>query len=155
MNTRNTSLPYPVAKVDQTNLPLRILLVDDHAPTRLAIATLLRNLTPPMDVVGTADNATSALYAQQECCPDVVVLDVDLGQVNGIDFLSRLVTIHPSTVIVLSANEDPLVRRQALAAGARSFISKLAPAGALIAAIRDAGRTIVTSDGDKAPEKIG
>lgn len=119
--------------------PRRVLVVDDHLRTLAAIAALLHEEYPRIEVVGTASDGDSALQKLAAAAPDVVVLDLDLGRERGIDLLPAI-RCHPGvTVVILSASDDPRERAQALAAGARAFISKFSPAEELVAAILGAG----------------
>lgn len=137
--------------------PLRVLLVDDHVPTCRAIATLLSGQNPRMDVIGTAVDLHSARIVLRSCAPDVVVLDLDLGGDSGLDLLPQLRNTEGTATIVFSATQDPIAAKRALSEGACAVVSKLAPANALIAAIRNAakGRTNVMPARDKPPTQIG
>lgn len=113
----------------------RVLIVDDHAATVAAIEALLEREYPRIEVVGTASDGGAALRVIREIVPDVVVLDLNLGNECGLD-LMPVIGRHPGiAVIILTASDDPRARARALAAGAAAFISKLSPAAELIAAI--------------------
>lgn len=113
----------------------RVLLVDDHAPTLDAVGALLDREYPVIEVVGAARDGESALRCFRDTAPNIVVLDMHLGNEHGLDLLPAF-TSHPGVaVIVLSASDDPMAPTRALAAGAAAFVSKLAPATELIAAV--------------------
>jgi DNA-binding NarL/FixJ family response regulator len=119
--------------------PLRVLVVDDHAPTLAAIADLLEREYPRLEVVGIASDGAAALRVIGDAEPDVVVLDLDLGGEYGLDLMPAI-RRHPGIVVViLTASDDPIERSRALRAGAVAFISKLAPVGELISTILAAG----------------
>lgn len=112
-----------------------MLIVDDHAPTRAAIKALLEREQPRIEVVAAVSDGATALQALRDAAPDIVVLDLDIGDEYGLDLLPAI-SRHPGVaVIILTASEDPLAPQRALAAGATAFVSKFSPAGELLAAI--------------------
>lgn len=112
-----------------------MLIVDDHARTRGAVAALLQEEYPRIDVVGTAGDGNTALRQLRDAAPHVVLLDLDLGDEHGLDLMPAI-SRHPGVaVVILSSSDDPLERIRALGAGAVAFVSKLSPAADLIAAI--------------------
>lgn len=113
----------------------RVLIVDDHARTLAAVAAVLQQEYPRIDVIGTAGNCHAALRNLHNAPPDVVVLDLDLGEEDGLDLMPAI-DRHPGIeVIILSASDDPEEAIRALGAGALAFISKFSPVEELIAAI--------------------
>lgn len=134
----NAKLPSPLVIQQPAHLPRRILLVDDHAPTLAAIGALLEREYPLVSVIGKASNGAEALRILGEAVPDVVVLDLDLGDEYGLDLMPQI-TRHPGVaVVIMTSSDDPLERSRALAAGAFAFVSKFSPADELIAAIQAA-----------------
>lgn len=121
--------PTPVARTR------RVLIVDDHARTLAAVAALLQHEYPRIDVVGTASDGNMALQIIRDAVPDVVVLDLELGDEHGLDLMPAIARFPGVEVIVLSSSDDPLERAQALDAGALVFVSKFSPAEELVAAI--------------------
>jgi len=116
--------------------PLRVLIVDDHAPTLAAVTALLERESPRIEVIGTASNGDAALRVVRNASPDVVVLDLNLGDDEyGLDLMPAISKSQGIAVVILSASDDPLDQTRALAAGAASFVSKFSPADELIAAI--------------------
>ena len=113
----------------------RVLLVDDHAPTRTAIKALLESLYPCVTVVSTASDSTTALRLISQAVPDIIVLDIQLGDEYGLDLLPAIARQPAIAVIVLSASSDAQDRRRAFAAGAVAYISKYSPAKELVTAI--------------------
>ncbi len=121
---------------------LRIMLVDDHAVVRMGFRLLL-DTTSDLRVVAECGSGEEALQCFAEVKPDVVVLDLSMGGMGGLETLSRLLAKWPATrVLVLSAHEDTAHPRRALAAGALGYLTKRSAAEALIEAIRQvaAGR---------------
>lgn len=115
---------------------LRIMLVDDHAVVRMGFRLLL-DTTSDLRVVAECGSGEEALKCFAEVAPDVVVLDLSMGGMGGLETLSRLVAKWPAVrVLVLSAHEDTAHPRRALAAGALGYLTKRSAADALIEAIR-------------------
>lgn len=118
------------------NQTLRIMLVDDHAVVRMGFRLLL-DTTSDLRVVAECGSGEEALKCFAEVAPDVVVLDLSMGGMGGLETLSRLVAKWPAVrVLVLSAHEDTAHPRRALAAGALGYLTKRSAADALIEAIR-------------------
>lgn len=126
--------PLPAAAPSAIG-PLRVLIVEDHAPTRAAIALLLEHEFPRMVVIGTASDGDAALRAVVDSAPEVVVLDLDLNGKDGLELMPAINREPGIAVIILTSSDDPMARPRALAAGAKNFISKLSPAQELISAI--------------------
>jgi len=129
----NPALHSPVAASSHAIAPLRVLIVEDHAPTRTAIALLLEREFPRMVVIGTACDGAAALRAVVESAPEVVVLDLDLDGKDGLELIPAI--SRDIAVIILTSSDDLMARPRALAAGATAFVSKLSPAQELISAI--------------------
>ncbi|GJL67447.1 MAG: hypothetical protein NPIRA06_00820 [Nitrospirales bacterium] len=128
----NQLLPRPSKKK-----VLRILLVDDHAMIRQGIRTLLEHHDDFM-IVGEAKNGEEALEVTNVVFPDVVVMDVNMPKINGIDATKLLTKEHPSIrVIGLSVHEDKEIERMLLEAGAAMYVTKSSVANTLVDAIRD------------------
>jgi DNA-binding NarL/FixJ family response regulator len=111
-----------------------ILIVDDHPSFRANARALLE--AEGYDVVGEAENGSSALRAAAELSPDVVLLDVQLPDIDGFEVASRLTQNGGGPVVVLVSSRDcadfgPLVGRS----GARGFIAKAELSGPALAAL--------------------
>lgn len=132
MSTQQPRASLPTSGVV---VPLRVLIVDDHAATLAALASLIDHEYPRLEVAGRASGARDALRMAREIQPDVIVLDLDLGGVYGIDLMPHLALCTDAAVVVHTAADDAMERAHARAAGACAFVSKLAPAQELIAAI--------------------
>lgn len=116
--------------------PLRILLVDDHAVVRMGFRLLLET-TADLRVVAECSRGEEALELYPELQPDVMVLDLSMDGMGGLETLTRLRAKHPEArVLVLSAHEDTLHPRHVLGAGALGYLTKRSAAEALIDAIR-------------------
>ncbi len=112
------------------------MLVDDHAVVRMGFRLLL-DTTSDLRVVSECGSGEEALKCFAEIDPDVVVLDLSMEGIGGLETLSRLMAKWPAArVLVLSAHEDTSYPRRALAAGALGYLTKRSAADALIDAIR-------------------
>ena len=113
-----------------------ILLVEDHHLVRQGIHALLQE-PPEMEVVGEAADGRTALQLASECRPDVVIMDIGIPKLNGIDATRHIKDRNPRIkVLALSMDSDPLVVRQMLLAGADGYLLKECMADELAAAIR-------------------
>lgn len=112
-----------------------VLLVDDHPLVREGLRARLAQV-PGLEVVGEAGDAPQALAAVDQLRPDLVLMDVGMKEVNGIDLTARLRERHPGLqVLMLSMYDNPEFVHRALAAGARGYVLKEAPADEIIRAI--------------------
>ena len=111
-----------------------ILIADDHI---LMLEGLARLLSTEFEVVGTAPNGRVLLELAERLKPDVVVLDVGMPELNGIETAHRLMKILPSTKIVFVTQQlAPAYLHAAFAAGARGYVAKQSASNELIAAIK-------------------
>ena len=115
---------------------IRILLADDHAVVRQGFKLIL-SAQPDMEIVGEAGNGREATQLAEELRPDVVVMDVAMPELNGIEATRRLSVSAPHTrVVALSMHKDSVYVREILRAGARGYLLKDSPAGDLVSAVR-------------------
>ncbi len=113
----------------------RILLVDDHAVVRTGFRLLLQSL-PDMSVVAEAESGETACQRYQELRPDVVLMDLAMPGMGGLEALRRIRAHDPQAkVLTLSAHDDPLHARRALQEGALGFLSKRSAPEALVEAV--------------------
>ena len=122
----------------------RILLADDHT---ILLEAFRQLLTPANDVVGTVSNGRALLEAAEKLRPDVIVLDISMPQLNGIEACRQLQPKLPDTRwVFLTVNEDPDLALEALRLGASGFLLKNSAASELFAAIQMAleGRRYIT-----------
>jgi DNA-binding NarL/FixJ family response regulator len=101
------SLPVFGANVGRVGMsaPIRIATVDDHRPFRDAARALVRGM-PGFELVGESEDGEGALRLVQEADPDMVLLDVRMSGLDGIEVASRLSAEDPSRVIVLVSSND-------------------------------------------------
>jgi len=115
---------------------LRIFLADDHSVMRQGLRALVA-AQADMDVVGEADNGRTALLKATELQPDVIVMDVTMPELNGIQVTERLKRVcQKIKVLVLTAHDDSGYLRQLLEVGASGYVLKKVAAEELINAIR-------------------
>jgi DNA-binding NarL/FixJ family response regulator len=115
---------------------LHVLLADDHAIVRRGLRSLLET-EPGVKVVAEAADGIEALRLADDHDPDVVILDVGMPKLNGIDVAARLQKLkRPPHVIILSMHADVSYIIRALAAGARAYLLKDATDEDLLPALR-------------------
>ena len=122
----------------------RVLVADDHTLVAEALTSLL---APEFDLVGVAADGHALLEAAGRLHPDVIVADVSMPHLNGIDALVRLRKEgNPVPVVFLTMHRNVTFARRALEAGASGFVLKHSASAELVAAIRAAleGRTYLT-----------
>ena len=125
--------------------PIKVLLVDDHAVVRMGFRLLLE-ASEDIRVCGECESGEEALQRFVELAPDVIVMDVSMPGIGGLEAVSRIVAKRPDArVLALSAHEDTILPKRMLKAGALGYLSKRSAAEELIRAIRQvaAGKTFV------------
>lgn len=114
---------------------VRLLLVDDHPLVRDGLRSRL-SARPNLEVVGEAGEAQEALSQIDTVSPDLVLMDVGMRDMNGIDLTALLLQRHPDLrVLMLSMYDNPEYVQRALQAGARGYVLKDAPASDILTAI--------------------
>ncbi len=116
-----TSFTHPA----QAPIDVRIMLVDDHAIIRAGLRMLIET-RPGFQMIGECDNHADAVALAARERPDIILLDLDLGEENGLDFLDELlkVTQGQSRVIVLTGDRDPHKHMRAVGLGALGVVLK-------------------------------
>jgi len=116
-------------------LMIRVLLVDDQPIVRHALRGRF-HLEPDLEVIGEASTGSEALSLAQTLTPDVVLMDIEMPQMDGIEATAALHRVVPqSAVVILSIYDDAQTRGRAQAAGAVAFVEKRGATDALLAAI--------------------
>jgi len=119
---------------------IRIVLADDHSVVRQGFRRILE-AQADMEIVGEASNGREALESAAKLSPDVVVMDVAMPELNGIEATRRMGEAAPRTrVLALSMHKDSVYVREILRAGARGYLLKDAVDEDLIAAVRAVAR---------------
>ncbi len=112
----------------------RVLLADDHT---MLLAAFQQLLAPSCEVVGTVSDGRALLEAAPRLKPDVIVLDISMPRLNGMDAFRQLQPGLPETRwVFLTVNEDPDVAAEAFRLGASAFLLKSSAASELFAAIQ-------------------
>jgi two-component system, NarL family, invasion response regulator UvrY len=127
------------------NGPIRVMLVDDHTVVRMGFKLLLQG-SDDITVVGEANSGEELLKLFPEIKPDVVVLDISMPGIGGLEAVSRLLAKEPGArILILSAHEDTSHPKRLLKAGAAGYLSKRSAAEELIHAIRQvaSGKTFL------------
>ncbi len=115
---------------------IRVLLVDDHTVVRQGFRRILET-DEALEIVGEASDGAHALALAAERHPDVVVMDISLPQLNGIEVTRRLVAHHaPAKVLILTMHGDDAIVRHSLHAGARGYLLKDAEDLDLVRAVK-------------------
>ncbi len=114
----------------------RVLIVDDHPVVRQGLRYLLEN-ADDLDVCGEAETAIDARTAIDRLRPDVLICDISLKQVDGIELVRNLRAHYPRLpILVLSALDETIYSARMLALGVSGYIMKEAPAEQLLASLR-------------------
>lgn len=121
-------------------MTIRVYVVDDHALVRAGMRMILAGETD-IEVVGEADSGEEALPQIRRLKPDVVLCDLHLPGVSGLEVTERIVRgDHGTRVIIVSVLEDGPLPKRLLEAGASGYVGKGGDAGELLRAVRDVAR---------------
>jgi len=116
--------------------PITVILVDDHDVVRTGLRSFL-NTQEDVKVVAEARNGEEALLRAEEMKPDIVIMDITMPGMDGLEATRQLKARNPeSLVLALTVHEDKQYFMEMLAAGASGYITKQAAADDLVAAIR-------------------
>ena len=119
---------------------IRILLADDHGVVRQGFKMIL-DAEPDMEIVGEAGNGREAIELADQLKPDVVVMDVAMPELNGIEATRRIAGSAPHVrVLALSMHKDSVYVREVLRAGARGYLLKDSGPSDLVSAVRAVAR---------------
>ena len=127
-------------------MPIRILLADDHEVVRDGVRALLEKQAD-MAVVGEAADGRQAAQLADDLDPDVIVMDVGMPNLNGIDATRRILSAHPQIgVVMLSMHQDESYVLRSLKAGAKGYLLKESLRSDILEAIRavSQGRSFLT-----------
>lgn len=117
-------------------MSIRVMLVDDHSMVSEVLSALLAR-EPDMEVVAMAKNGREAIAAVKEVRPDIIVMDVSMPEMNGLEACRRIMSEAPeSRIIVLSMHAEKEYVVEALKAGAKGYIQKMSAFKTLVGAIR-------------------
>ena len=127
---------------------ISVLLVDDHAVVREGYRRLLER-SSDIHVVGEAASAAEAYQVFSQVCPDVVVMDISMPDVSGIECLRRLLLREPrARILAFSMHDEAIFPNRALKAGAAGYVTKASAPEVLVDAVRTVarGETFLSSD---------
>lgn len=133
----------------------RVLIADDHSFVREGAGQLIAAQSD-LRVVGTVDNGNDLIQQARALRPDVIILDISIPDINGLDLLVLLPRVSPSSrVVILSFHREPMMVERAMASGAMGYVAKTAPVNELIDAVRavSSGRTYLSSHIEPLSEK--
>lgn len=127
---------------------IRILLVDDHAVVRAGYRMLLKN-SEDIEVIAEADSGERACKAFADLKPDVVVMDLSMPGIGGLEAIRRIIARDANAkILVFSMHEDTVFVEQALQAGAQGYLTKSSAPEILVEAIKElaAGKSHIDSE---------
>jgi DNA-binding NarL/FixJ family response regulator len=120
----------------KSNDKTRVFIVDDHPIVRQGLAQMI-DQEDDLIVCGDAENAHDALGSLDQLKPDIVMIDISLQGMGGIELIKNIKNRHPDLpVLVLSMHDESLYAERALRAGARGYIMKQEAPGSVLIAIR-------------------
>src|SRR5262245_36178986 len=135
--------------------PIRVLLVDDHRTVLWGLEKLIDSAKPHMQVAGVAASGREALAAAEQHRPDVILLDLDLGDASGLDLLPDFLRDRDQKVLVLTGTRGPEVREVAVLRGARGIVHKTDSAETILSAIQCVSRGEILLDRATTAKVIG
>lgn len=119
---------------------IKVLLVDDHTIVRQGLKLILAT-QPDFEVIGEASNGREAAELAEKLRPDIVLMDIQMPDLNGIEATRRMVTANSRMrILVLSMHKEALYVREVLKAGARGYILKDTIDTELLSAMRSVAR---------------
>ena len=117
-------------------MSIRILLTDDHEVVRAGYARLLE-YTPDIDVIAEASSGEEAYTCYFECRPDVLIMDLNMPGMGGLEACRRIMARDPkANILVFSVHENEIMLERALDVGVKGYISKRSASQVMIQAVR-------------------
>ena len=134
------------ARSGNAERPIRIFIIDDHPTVVWGLERLIESEAPHMLAVGKARACAEALAPIRETRPDVVLLDLDLGDESGLDAIPSVLDVSSARILVLTGVRDAEAHEAAIRAGALGVVGKEVPTPHLLDAIRKVHRGELTVD---------
>lgn len=131
---------------DDAERPIRIFIIDDHPTVAWGLERLIESEAPRMIAAGKAGGFAEALALVGDAQPDVVLLDLDLGDESGLDVIPSVLAASSARILVLTGVRDAEVHEAAIRAGALGVVGKEIPTPQLLEAIRKVHRGELTID---------
>ena len=117
-------------------MSIRVLLTDDHEVVRAGYARLLES-TPDIDVIAEASNGEEACAGYFECRPDVLIMDLNMPGMGGLEASRRIMARDPkANILIFSVHENEVMLERALDVGIKGYISKRSASQVMIQAVR-------------------
>ncbi len=112
-----------------------IFIIDDHPVIRMAIRMLLENENH--EVVGETDNGVDAMQMVRECMPDLIILDISIPKLDGLEVLARFNAMNlPSKILVLTAQAPSLFAIRCMQSGASGYVCKQEDLSELVSSVK-------------------
>ncbi|WP_177411065.1 MULTISPECIES: response regulator transcription factor [unclassified Pseudomonas] len=112
-----------------------VFIIDDHPVIRLAIRMLLENEN--YDIVGETDNGVDAMQMVRECMPDLIILDISIPKLDGLEVLARFNAMNlPSKILVLTAQAPTLFAIRCMQSGAAGYVCKQEDLSELVSSVK-------------------
>lgn len=132
--------------------PIKVLLAEDQNMVRGALAALL-NIEPDIQVTGTASNGSEAFRSMSKVRPDVLVTDIEMPEMTGLELTARTRELYPEVrIVIVTTFARPGYLRRALEAGASGYLLKDRPSAELADAVRRVHRGLRVVDPELAAE---
>jgi len=120
--------------------PIRVLVVDDHFVVRKGVCALLAGVADIV-VVGEADDGLQAVEEAGRCAPQVILMDLNLPEVDGVEAIRKILAVRPEVgIVVLTGTEVEAEVLTAISAGALGYLAKTSKRADFLAAIRQVSR---------------
>lgn len=124
-----------------TETPIKVLIVDDLQHVRSSLRTILA-LADDLEVIGEAGNGLEAIHLVNQLMPDIVLMDVEMPQLDGLSATQQIKRQHPDIgVVILTILSDTADRKRAVRVGANAFITKGIDIDILMEIIRETHKT--------------
>lgn len=115
--------------------PIRVFIIDDHRSILWGLERLIESGSPRLQVVGTAVSCAEAIKLLEGASPNVILLDIDLGDENGVQEIPKITAVTDARILILTGVRDESLHDKAVLAGASGVVMKEASAETILTAI--------------------